>query len=69
MTFDWNIVRDKLTGNSAVATYCATTVVTFCVWLFGYVQDGERLKAENKFRFQNDSLRISIMEFKLRCPD
>jgi len=67
MTFDWNILRDKLTGNSAVATYLFTIVVSFFTWLFTTVQTTEQLKAEQKYRFTNDSLRISIMELVIDC--
>lgn len=60
-------VVNKLTGNSALMTYAATAVVGFLSWLFVMVQTDANLKAENKFRYANDSLRVRIMELHIDC--
>lgn len=57
-----------LFGNSAVASYAATAIIGFLTWLLLTVRQNEELKAENKYRYVNDSLRISVMELHLYCP-
>ena len=60
-------VVNKLTGNRALMTDAATAVVAFLSWLFVMVQTDANLKAENKFRYANDSLRVRIMELHIDC--
>lgn len=67
MKIDVSMVMKKLTGNSALVTYLATAVVGFLSWLFIMVQTDANLKAENKFRYANDSLRVRIMELHIDC--
>lgn len=57
----------KLIGNNALMVYGATTFVGFLSWLFVMVQTDANLKAENKFRYANDSLRVRIMELHIDC--